>query len=891
MNYKTFSLNGMWKINYQKELYDDTVVPKFDGISVKDVVPGFWEDMEWDAEIHPEYEDLHYPIKDTAPDMTLKNYVGNFFYKKEFALEKEINNAKIYFEGVQNTVLVWINDKFIGKHSGYSTPFNMDIPDGTLKKGQNTVVMSVSNFTLSGFDNQPVLGLTTRAVNRYTGGISGKVEIRQYLCPLYDLNLTVSADTKTASVSYNEKIQVEWAVYDGKKKVKLGTANGDFSFETDGLLLWSPENPKQYVLEIKCERGSIKRKFGVRRLTAEGHKLFLNGKPYYLRGVCEHCYYPKTVHPVHHKKEYIKMIKSFKKLGFNFIRFHTYVPYIEYLEAADELGMLVQVECPNNTNIENWEEIVNFAKGHPSVVIFCCGNELLMDEPFIEHLKKCADIVHKKTDCLFSPLSALRGLEYYLIEPEIMDDLEEQPFQHYPVRFETVGEFADLYNSYALGLLSYHSQKGDSEVLDSWQKVYNKPRLSHEICIDGTYTDLSVEKKYKGTRIGQTDMFGSIKRHLEEKGLLKNAPLYFKNSCKWQSMSRKYCFETTRRCNTIYGFDFLGPIDTHWHTFGYDVGMMNEFYKLKPGETVKNVLTYNSPTVVLTDIMKNTNYYSGDTLNCNFYVSNFSDDYEQGELKITVSHKGRAIYKEKVNVKDAVFGEVTKVHGFSYKMPYTDKYMELKLTADYNGQKNSWDIYLFPENNCDVGDLVITNNKEEMINALNDGKNVAVIGETPFETLPTLCRIGLAGRTSGNLATVINSHPITKGIKDKYCNWQFNKMLEGGNAVCFNTDKVPFNPIIEVVSTHKYIIKQSALFELNVGKGKLIVCSFNFDETDPCANWFKNKIIAYANSNKFNPKDSITVKELDAFLNQNTEKAEGNTNFAFNQNDATARRK
>ena len=178
-----------------------------------------------------------------------------------------------------------------------------------------------------------------------------------------------------------------------------------------------------------------------------------------------------------------------------------------------------------------------------------------------------------------------------------------------------------------------------------------------------------------------------------------------------------------------------------------------------------------------------------------------------------------------------------------------------------------------------------------MINALNDGKNVAVIGETPFETLPTLCRIGLAGRTSGNLATVINSHPITKDIKDNYCNWQFNKMLEGGNAVCFNTDKVPFNPIIEVVSTHKYIIKQSALFELNVGKGKLIVCSFNFDETDPCANWFKNKIISYANSNKFNPKDSITVKELEAFLNQKTEKAEGNTNFAFNQNDATARRK
>ena len=37
-----------------------------------------------------------------------------------------------------------------------------------------------------------------------------------------------------------------------------------------------------------------------------------------------------------------------------------------------------------------------------------------------------------------------------------------------------------------------------------------------------------------------------------------------------------------RRCENMAGYDFLGPVDTHWHTFGYDVGMMNEFFELKP---------------------------------------------------------------------------------------------------------------------------------------------------------------------------------------------------------------------------------------------------------------------------------------------------------------------
>ena len=46
---------------------------------------------------------------------------------------------------------------------------------------------------------------------------------------------------------------------------------------------------------------------------------------------------------------------------------------------------------------------------------------LLMDEPFIEHLHKCGDYVHAHTDALFSPMSAMRGLEYFWVE------LEQEP--------------------------------------------------------------------------------------------------------------------------------------------------------------------------------------------------------------------------------------------------------------------------------------------------------------------------------------------------------------------------------------------------------------------------------------------------------------------------------
>ena len=102
------------------------------------------------------------------------------------------------------------------------------------------------------------------------------------------------------------------------------------------------------------------------------------------------------------------------------------------MQAADELGMLLQVECPNNTTNREWSEIVRFCRRHTSVIIYCCGNELLIDDPFIEYLKECAADVHTNTDALFAPMSAMRGIEYFWCEPEQEKELKEKPFKHHP---------------------------------------------------------------------------------------------------------------------------------------------------------------------------------------------------------------------------------------------------------------------------------------------------------------------------------------------------------------------------------------------------------------------------------------------------------------------------
>jgi len=458
-----------------------------------------------------------------------------------------------------------------------------------------------------------------------------------------------------------------------------------------------------------------------------------------------------------------------------------------------------------------------------------------------------------------------------------------------------------MFSSYPNGQHSYFSLDADPHMVDAWSKVYHKPRVSHEICMDGTYTDLSLKNRYQDTRIGKTDMFDSIERHLKKKGLLKNAPLYFKNSAQWQRRVRKYCFEAVRRSEKIAGYDFLGPIDTHWHTFGYDVGMMNEFYELKPGETIRNVHRYNGSTVLLQDLGKRTNFMSGEKLECTILTSHYGkEDLRDGQLQIRLFLDGQVIHRKTVGIDRVENGTVTALDQISFELPRIEKpaFMKLLATLDGGGTfvENEWELYLFPKVQpvevCE--NLIVTHemNLLQLEGFLKEGKDVLLLGTEPFVSLPTSFRIALAGRTSGNLATVVGDHPMLGNLPHEgFCGWQFAELLEGGRAVCFEADEVPFHPVIEVVSTHKYAIRQAALFEFRVESGRLLVCGFDFKEQDPAAGWLREQLISYVQSDAFAPRDWLDTGRLRALAEGKVKKAAANTNFAFNPNDKTATRR
>ena len=536
------------------------------------------------------------------------------------------------------------------------------------------------------------------------------------------------------------------------------------------------------------------------------------------------------------------------------------------MRAADELGIMFQVEPPvaRGPNLEGhvntwvgtgsvteqeWTDILRTCRKHPSVVIYCCGNEELLNEAKIDQLRAMGDLCRANApDALFNPQEALRGIEYVWNDTDLGDDAVKEPYPHNPRRLELVREFADVLGQYAWGYLSYLSLKADWRKLDERLAAYEKPILSHENGIQGSYLDLGLEHRYQGTRIG-SEIYSAARRYLKTSGLLPGAATYFRNSCAWMHSVRKHNIEMARKCRLVAGYDYLGAIDNHWHRSGYTCGIMNEFYEMKPGCSRADVIKYNGESVLLLDHTNQRNMTAGES--CEFEI--MASLYGQSALQAGVltwylaDSKGRVRQRGEMTLKNAANGRVGTLGKLAFTAPDLERAKKITLFARLSGGDyeivNDWDFWVFPQNSSPSVDAeaddailarygtryedlrpagsghsdlrVLSAVRPEDIEFLESGGRVVLLGGSQLPTLPTEFQIALAGRAVGNYATVIEDHHAVRDVPhDGYCDWQFYSMLEGGSAVVFNELEIPFDPIIGVVSSFKLIRKQANLFEL-----------------------------------------------------------------------------
>jgi hypothetical protein len=312
---------------------EEPMIPENSDSRLSCPVPGYWEDMidlfcttslhtkiRW----NPLYTLRRYPQAGYVPDMYLPNPVGCFVYQRSVRVDAPPDaDSELYIGGAQNTVSAWINGRYLGRHEGYSTPFSFPVPSEGWMAGENRITLVVSNHRLAGYLGRPVSGLSSRTANECTGGIWGDVELRTYPGGLRDLWVSTEPDCSgfvLHTIGGKEK-KKSVRILDGSTclyAADIAAGEDACRISSDGFTLWTPDTPKLYTAEVSIEGEALSARFGIRRLTAVGTKLYLNGEPYFFRGTCEHMYQPVTVHPTRNKAYYFLPPKYFaeSKNGF-----------------------------------------------------------------------------------------------------------------------------------------------------------------------------------------------------------------------------------------------------------------------------------------------------------------------------------------------------------------------------------------------------------------------------------------------------------------------------------------------------------------------------------------------------------------------------------------------
>src|SRR5579862_1294622 len=338
----------------------------------------------------------------------LRDYAGVAWYWRTATLAPTPPGqvALLHFGAVDYRAEVFVNGQKAGAHEGGYLPFEFDVTN-FIRAGENQIAVRVADPGAK--PNEVVEGIAYAEIphgkqNWYvqTSGLWQSVEL-DYRPQFHGGNVHI-----TAGADGRFKIHIPWVnpsdaggigfkldatildpaskqVWQGSHALTPAEHSTDFSGQLNGPALWSTSNPALYTLEIKTSLGEAQSvRFGFRTFETREGKFYLNGALVYVRGALDQDFYPDTVYTPPSLDYLRDEMRKAKALGLNLLRCHIKVPDPRYLEAADEIGMLVWYEIPNwdkltpaseHRGMETLHGMVDRDSNHPSIVIVSIINE------------------------------------------------------------------------------------------------------------------------------------------------------------------------------------------------------------------------------------------------------------------------------------------------------------------------------------------------------------------------------------------------------------------------------------------------------------------------------------------------------------------------------------
>lgn len=400
-------------------------------------VPSTWKNCEFDFNSENKFCGENNKINNGNWTIKYKEGIYKlFFYIPEIIQISKNKRVILEVNRVNHLSEFYLNGIKIGEHNTSFVPFRKDITEFLENTKENELKVRVKDGSFSKFDLRETMPVLHYYINKL-GGIEGDVMLR--IVP--DISVErVLIDTRLREnkirVRYKirnyrkekEDIEIIPSVKDdnGKdvilfKKSKIEIPpdtfiNGEIEEEINNkVTLWGYEpygKPYLYNLNIKIISDTeiiddFNEKFGFREFYNIRNKFYLNGKEIFLYG--DNVGAEITYLGCLHRYWVINLLKAEREANINFIRIHTFIPPLSWIEEFDKNGMLLEMEfvVSKDDSFTLWQEgiiplVIEEFYNHPSVIIWSLDNESAsqnkkIDKNLILKHKRGYEII-RKTD-------------------------------------------------------------------------------------------------------------------------------------------------------------------------------------------------------------------------------------------------------------------------------------------------------------------------------------------------------------------------------------------------------------------------------------------------------------------------------------------------------------
>lgn len=654
------------------------------------------------------------------------------------------------------------------------------------------------------------------------------------------------------------------------------------TLDASRLFCWSPDTPVLYRL---LAGGGIDIRFGYCEVNRFQNKaVIFNGAPVYFRGVIRgiiaHDHPNMTGGSLYDAA--VKYIRQAKKYGFNLVRFHSTIPWPEFVEAADKEGIFIHAEIgfayERNEKGEKtslsmdqtaWRETILKYRNCPSMLIFCIGNEM--------HNSGRVPQVHAiyEEGRRLAPGKLIidnSGWGEY-------DRTSADIFSQHIAYFFPYGHHAEMFHVEDPWLIngSAYDVPIDQEAENPRSKskahravVPIRPTLAHEAV---HYVDVpdyyALRKKFddfcakvgpaylKEYGIERPRFLDDMPALIERKGLLGRLPDMMEASQRFKMSCIKQYLESCR-FSTLCGFEMLQFADCLKYENKNGIVDCFDDDKYIPAEWMNQ---FNGDAALLAHFERNAFYWT-EGLRFEIHASDFLPDAEQlGDLTITIRYADGTVETVYNGTRLSLAGGLQKLAtievAFDEHAP-EELVVEARFLSDKEVELvNSWRAWGYPRVSIPQmpGDAVRTDRFDESVfESLAQGRTVLLTLPKPpvkgqadyfFPGARERCKPCIWDRGS-NLGGIVESQTVRNALASgKFFDLNLFPLLNDAYKVNLDTfptrvsewmwgvDKPVRDRMKGLVNGVKNFIDAdtlrnfSHLFSVKVGRGTLVVCTLN----------------------------------------------------------------